>query len=57
MKTSILNFLKSKTQKKLGRKISTDELKMLYVIANERTKELIIELEDEINEFVPLIQK
>jgi len=56
MKTSILDFLRMKAQRKLGRLMNNDEENKLYTIASMHEKDLREALRDEVNEFVALTQ-
>ena len=57
MKTSILDFLRTQTKKKLGRLLKKDEENKLYIIASMHEKDLREALQDEVSEFVALSQK
>ena len=54
MKTSILDFLRTKTKEKLGRLLNQEEENKLYTIASMHEKELKKNLVDEMEEFVIL---
>jgi len=54
MKTSILDFLRTKAKEKLGRQLKDDEEKKLYTIASMQEKDLRKNLIGEIDEFVSL---